>query len=159
MSKPQSPRKVAQTEALASVRNIKGSVQKAQLVLGLVRGMKVSQALNELAFCHKRLAEPARKVLLSAIANAENNHNLNVDKLVVARAYADKSIVMKRWTARGRGRSAGIQKPRVHMTMVVAEQEMEVKAPKAAPTKVAASKPAAKKTNPEAAAPAAAQSE
>jgi large subunit ribosomal protein L22 len=157
MSKPQSPRKVATTEAFASVRNIKGSVQKAQLVLGLVRGMKVSQALNELAFCHKRLAEPARKVLLSAIANAENNHNLNVDKLVVARAYADKSIVMKRWTARGRGRSAGILKPRVHMTMVVAEQEMEVAAPKAAApakaTKPTASKPAAKKTNPEAAAP------
>lgn len=141
MSKQANPRRVSATEAIASAQGIKGSPQKAQLVLELIRGKPVEQALNALQFCRKRLAEPTRKVLLSAIANAANNHQLNVDKLVVAHAYADKGIVMRRFSARGRGRSAPILKPRCHVTIVVAEKAAE------APKAKAAAKPAkAKKT-------------
>lgn len=132
MSKPQAPRKVAANEAFASVRGVKGSVQKAQLVLGLIRGKPVEQALNELTFCRKRLADSAKKALQSAIANAENNHQLNVDKLIVARAYADKGMVLKRFMPRARGRAGKILKPRCHMTVVVAEREAPKAAPKAA---------------------------
>lgn len=135
MSQQANPRRVATHEAMASVKGIKGSPQKAQLVLALIRGKKVEEALNTLQFCRRRLAEPARKVLLSAIANAANNHQLNVDKLVVAHAYADKGIVMRRFHARGRGRSAPILKPRCHITIVVAEKEVEAKAAKPAKTK------------------------
>ncbi|MFZ2587387.1 MAG: 50S ribosomal protein L22 [Alphaproteobacteria bacterium] len=134
MSQQANPRRIATNEAMASAKGVKGSTQKAQLVLELIRGKPVEQALNALQFCRRRLAEPARKVLLSAIANAANNHSLNVDKLVVAHAYADKGIVMKRFSARGRGRSAAILKPRCHLTIVVAEREpvvVEKPAPKA----------------------------
>lgn len=127
MSQQANPRRVAPTEAIASLKGIKGSTQKAQLVLELIRGKPVEQALNALQFCRKRLAEPTRKVLLSAIANAANNHQLNVDKLVVAHAYADKGIVMRRFSARARGRSAKILKPRCHITVVVAEKEPAAK--------------------------------
>lgn len=130
MSQQANPRRVATNQAIASLKGVKGSPQKAQLVLELIRGKPVEQALNTLQFCRKRLAEPTRKVLLSAIANAANNHSLNVDKLVVAHAYADKGIVMRRFSARGRGRSAPILKPRCHLTIVVAEQEPKVKAAK-----------------------------
>lgn len=144
MSQQANPRRVAPNEAIASVKGVKGSTQKAQLVLELIRGKPVEQALNALQFCRRRLAEPTRKVLLSAIANAANNHQLNVDKLVVAHAYADKGIVMKRFSARGRGRSAAILKPRCHITVVVAEKEAEVKPAKKADapakTKVAKAK-------------------
>lgn len=133
MSQQANPRRVAANQAIASLQGVKGSPQKAQLVLELIRGKPVEQALNALQFCRKRLAEPTRKVLLSAIANAANNHSLNVDKLVVAHAYADKGIVLKRFSARGRGRSAQILKPRCHLTIVVAEQE-----PKAKPVKAKA---------------------
>lgn len=141
MSQQANPRRCAANEAMASVKGIKGSPQKAQLVLEIIRGKPVEQALDALQFCRRRLADPARKVLLSAIANAANNHSLNVDKLVVAHAYADKGLVMRRFHARGRGRSAPILKPRCHITIVVAEREAKQKA-KAAPKK--ASKPAAK---------------
>lgn len=154
MSKPQSPRKVAANEAFASVRGVKGSVQKAQLVLSLIRGKKVEHALNDLRFSKKKLAEAARKALMSAIANAETNHGLNVDKLVVARAYADKGLVMKRWTSRGRGRAAGIQKPHVHMTVVVGETVAEAKPAKEAKAPKADAQPAAKKAPAKKAAPA-----
>lgn len=142
MSQQANPRRCAANEAVASVKGIKGSPQKAQLVLEIIRGKPVEQALDALQFCRRRLAEPARKVLLSAIANAANNHNLNVDKLVVAHAYADKGLVMRRFHARGRGRSAPILKPRCHITIVVAEREAKQQA-KAAPKKAA--KPAAAK--------------
>lgn len=147
MSQQANPRRVAANEAMASVKGVKGSPQKAQLVLELIRGKPVEQALNALQFCRRRLAEPTRKVLLSAIANAANNHQLNVDKLVVAHAYADKGIVMRRFSARGRGRSAPILKPRCHLTIVVAEKEPVKVAAK--PAKAKADKPAkatAKKT-------------
>ena len=127
------------TEAAATARGLKGSQQKAQLVLALIRGKPVTHALNDLQFCKKRLASAARKVLLSAIANAEHNAGLNLDKLVVARAYADKGTIMKRFHARARGRAAPVFKHRCHITVVVAEKEAAAKAEKAAkPTKAAA---------------------
>lgn len=139
MSKPNSPRLVAANESFATVRGIKGSHTKAQLVLDIIRGKSVERALNDLTFSRKKLAAVAKKALQSAIANAEHNHSLNVDKLVVARAYADKGTVMKRWNPRARGRAAPIQKARCHLTIVVAEQEPKAKAVKPA------SKPAAAK--------------
>jgi large subunit ribosomal protein L22 len=112
----------ASTEAAATARGLKGSQQKAQLVLELIRGKSVTAALNELQFCKKRLAPDTRKVLLSAIANAEHNAGLNLDKLVVARAYADKGTVLKRFNPRARGRAAPLFKHRCHITVVVAEK-------------------------------------
>lgn len=146
MSKPQSPRWVAQNESFAVARGVKGSVQKAQLVLALIRGKKVEQALNDLTFSRKKLAESARKALLSAVANAENNHGLNVDQLVVSHAYAEKGLVLKRFMARARGRSAGILKPHCHITVVVGEKAKVEKPAKAAkaPAKKAESKAAPK---------------
>lgn len=132
MSKQSNPRLVAANEAMASARGVKGSVQKAQLVLDLIKGQKVERALNDLTFSRKKLAEATRKVLQSAIANAENNHSLNVDRLVVAHAYAEKGLVMKRMVTKGRGRSARILKPFCHITVVVAEREPAAKPVKAA---------------------------
>ena len=138
----------AEHEAIARLQSVKGSVQKGNLVLATIRGKTVDKALAELSFSRKKLAEPAKKLLMSAIANAENNHDLNVDKLIVTEAYADKSIVMKRWRARARGRVGKILKPRCHMTIVVAEKQADAKAEKKAPAKKAA-KPAAKETKTE----------
>lgn len=134
-------------EASATARGLKGSPQKAQLVLDLIRGKSISAALESLQFCKKRLATPTRKVLLSAIANAEHNNQLNLDKLVVARAYADKGPVLKRFNPRARGRAAPLLKHKCHITVVVAEKEAAVKADKAPAVKTekapkaAASKP------------------
>ena len=127
MSKQSTPRRLADTEAKATLKSVKGSVQKAGLVMGLIRGKNVEQALADLQFSRKRLAVELKTVLESAIANAENNHDLNVDKLYVKEAYADKSVVMKRWRARARGRVGKILKPRCHMTVVVAEKQPEAK--------------------------------
>lgn len=146
MSQQANPRRIAPNEAVASAKGVKGSPQKAQLVLALIRGKKVEEALNTLQFCRRRLAEPTRKVLLSAIANAANNHSLNVDNLVVAHAYADKGIVMKRFSARGRGRSAQILKPHIHITIVVAEKEPVVKSKPAKAKKADVSGEASAKT-------------
>jgi len=144
MSKTSAPRLVADNAAIASVRDIKGSHTKAHLVMDLIRGKPVERALNELTFCRKRMAGITKKLLLSAIANAENNHSLNVDKLVVAQAYADKAAVLKRWNPRARGRAAGIVKARCHLTLVVQEQEAKKAAAKPAPKKAAAPKAEAK---------------
>src|SRR5574339_11747 len=111
MSKPAAPRKVGDKEALAVGTTIRGSAQKLNLVAGLIRGKKVEEALNILSFSTKAMAVDVRKVLASAIANAENNHNLDVDSLVVAEASVGKSISMKRWSPRARGRSSRIVKP------------------------------------------------
>jgi large subunit ribosomal protein L22 len=137
MSKSSTPRLLPEHQAQAVARGLKGSVQKAQLVLDLIRGKPVAQAINELSFCNKRLAPLAKKVLLSAIANAEHNHQLNVDRLIVARAFAEKGAVLKRFNPRARGRAAPIHKHNCGLTIVVAEQ-----APKAT---VKAEKPAAAK--------------
>ena len=123
MSKPQSPRKVGDKEALSVGTQIRGSAQKLNLVAGLIRGRKAGDALNILAFSKKAMAVDARKVLASAIANAENNHNLDVDALVVAEASVGKSITMKRFATRGRGKSTRILKPFSRLRIVVREVE------------------------------------
>lgn len=123
MSKPKTPRSLADNEARAILRNVRVSPIKLNLVAELIRGKKVSDALTQLTFSHKRIAQDVKKTLQSAIANAENNHNLNVDALVVKEAYVGKSITMKRFHARARGRGAKILKPFSHLTIVVRESE------------------------------------
>ncbi|QCB41954.1 50S ribosomal protein L22 [Sphingomonas sp. PAMC26645] len=123
MSKQVSPRKVADNEALSVGTQIRGSAQKLGLVAALIRGKKVGDAMNILAFSTRGMAIEARKVLASAIANAENNHNLDVDALVVAEASVGKSITMKRFATRGRGKSTRILKPFSRLRIVVREQE------------------------------------
>ena len=123
MGKQVSPRRVADNEALAVGTTIRGSAQKLNLVAGLIRGRKAEDALNILSFSKKAMAVDVRKVLASAIANAENNHNLDVDALVVAEASVGKSISMKRFATRARGRSSRIVKPFSQIRVVVREQE------------------------------------
>ena len=123
MSKPAAPRKVGDKEALAVATQIRGSAQKLNLVAGLIRGRSASDAMSILQFSNKAMAVDARKVLASAIANAENNHNLDVDALVVSEASVGKSITMKRFATRGRGKSTRILKPFSRLRIVVREQE------------------------------------
>lgn len=125
MGKAKSPRRVGDNEALAMGNSIRGSAQKLNLVAGLIRGRKVEEAMNILSFSNKAMAVDAKKVLASAIANAENNHNLDVDSLIVAEASVGKSLTMKRFKARARGRSAQILKPFSRLRIVVREQEEE----------------------------------
>ena len=125
MGKPKRERSLPDNEAKAIVRNLRISPQKLNLVAGMIRGKKVSQALADLEFSRKRIAVDVRKCVMSAIANAENNHGLDPDDLVVAEAYVGKNLVMKRFHARGRGRSAGILKPFSQITVVVREQKPE----------------------------------
>ena len=128
MSKPKAPRRVADNEALAVGTQIRGSAQKLNLVATLIRGRKVEDALNILAFSKKAMAVDVRKVLASAIANAENNHNLDVDSLVVAEASVGKSFTLKRFHARGRGKSTRILKPFSRVRIVVREAGEEAEA-------------------------------
>ena len=122
MSKPKHPRTLAETEAQAILRNVRISPQKLNLVAGLIRNQPVSQAVATLTFSKRRIAHQVRKTLESAIANAENNHQLDVDRLVVSRAEVGKSIVMRRFMARGRGRASRIEKWFSHLRIVVSEQ-------------------------------------
>jgi large subunit ribosomal protein L22 len=126
MSKPKFQRKLADTEAQAVLHNIRISPRKLNLVAGLIRNQAASTAVATLTFSKRRIAQQVKKVLQSAIANAENNHQLDVDRLVVARAEVGKSIVMRRFHARGRGRSARIEKWFSHITIVVAERSNEL---------------------------------
>ena len=121
MSKKKHPRALGETEAKAVSRVIRVSPQKLNLVAQLIRGKKVETALADLEFSRKRIAIDVRKCLQSAIANAENNHDLEVDDLVVAEAHVGKSIVIKRFHARGRGRAASVLKRFSHLTIVVRE--------------------------------------
>ena len=123
MSKPKHERMLAETEAQAITRNIRVSPRKLNLVAAMIRGKKAEEALNILQFSPKAMAVEVRKVLASAIANAENNHNLDVDALVVAEASVGKSLSMKRWTPRARGRSSRIVKPFSRVRIVVREQQ------------------------------------
>jgi large subunit ribosomal protein L22 len=123
MGKRARERALSDTEAKAVARMLRISPQKLNLVAGLIRGKKVSSALADLEFSRKRIARDVRKCLESAIANAENNHDLDVDDLVVAEAYVGKALVMKRFHARGRGRAGGILKPFSNLTIVVREVE------------------------------------
>ena len=125
MSKPKSPRRVGDREALAVATSIRGSAYKLNLVAGLIRGRKVGEALNILQFSTKAMAVDVRKVLASAVANAENNHNLDVDALIVKEASVGKALVMKRFTPRARGRAARIEKPFSRLRVVVREMGAE----------------------------------
>jgi large subunit ribosomal protein L22 len=125
MGKASAPRRVADNEALAVGTTIRGSAQKLGLVAALIRGKKAEDALNILKFSTKGMAEDVRKVLASAIANAENNHNLDVDALFVAEASVGKALTMKRFMARGRGKSSRIVKPFSRLRIVVREREEE----------------------------------
>jgi len=123
MGKTARERTLPDNEAKAVARNIRVSPQKLNLVAQLIRGKKVSTALADLQFSRKRIAIDVKKCLESAIANAENNHDLDVDDLIVAQAHVGKAMVMKRWTPRGRGRSGRIMKPFSHLTIIVRQVE------------------------------------
>ncbi|AMM83891.1 MULTISPECIES: 50S ribosomal protein L22 [Martelella] len=125
MGKAKAARRLKENEAQAVTRTIRVSPQKLNLVAAMIRGKKVDRALADLEFSQKRVSETVRKTLESAIANAENNHDLDVDQLIVAEAYVGKSIVAKRFMVRGRGRASRILKPFSHLTIVVREVEEE----------------------------------
>ena len=141
MGKPSHERRLANNEAQAVVKSLRISPQKLNLVAGLIRGKKVDQAMAELEFSQKRIAGDVRKCVMSAVANAENNHGLDVNELVVAEAYVGKNLTLKRFHARGRGRGAAILKPFSQLTVVVRQVE-EDEAPKKAKAKPAARKSA-----------------
>ena len=123
MGKPKTERALKDNEAKAVLRMLRISPQKLNLVAQLIRGKKVEKALADLEFSHKRIAGQVKKVLESAIANAENNHGFDTDAIVVAEAYVGNSLVMKRFMARGRGKSARVEKPVSHLTIVVRQVE------------------------------------
>jgi large subunit ribosomal protein L22 len=125
MGKPKAPRRLADNEARAVTRTIRVSPQKLNLVAAMIRGKKVGSALADLTFSRKRIASTVKKTLESAIANAENNHDLDIDDLVVAQAHVGKSLVIKRFVPRGRGRAGRIHKPFSHLTIVVRQVEAE----------------------------------
>jgi large subunit ribosomal protein L22 len=125
MGKPSRERALPDNEAKAIARNIRVSPQKLNLVAQLIRGKKVATALADLQFSRKRIAVDVKKCLESAIANAENNHDLDVDDLIVAEAHVGKGLVMKRWSPRGRGRSGKILKPFSHLTIIVRQVEAQ----------------------------------
>jgi large subunit ribosomal protein L22 len=122
MSKPKHPRGLADSEAQAVTFNIRVSPRKLNLVAAMIRGTKAQDAVAQLTFSKRRIAGTVKKTLESAIANAENNHSLDVDRLVVARAEVGRASVMKRFHARGRGKSSTIEKWFSHLKIVVAEQ-------------------------------------
>ena len=124
MSKQKTPRALKDTEAKAVARMLRVSPQKLNLLAQLIRGKKVDRALADLEFSRKRIAFDVKKTLESAIANAENNHDLDVDDLVVAEAHVGKALVMKRFHARARGRAGRIEKPFSNLTIVVREVEV-----------------------------------
>ena len=121
MSQTKNPRRVNANEARVKLVSIRISPQKLNLVAASIRGLKVQRALNELEFSRKRIAKDVRKALYSAISNAENNHNLDIDNLIVAESYVGKGIVMKRFASRARGPSSRIIKPFSELTIVVRE--------------------------------------
>jgi len=123
MSKSAHPRRLSDTESTAIARNIRVSPRKLNIVAGQIRGKSAASAVNELKFSRKRIAEDVRKALESAIANAENNHQLDVDRLVVSEASVGKAMVLKRFHARARGRGASILKPFSNLTIVVKERD------------------------------------
>jgi large subunit ribosomal protein L22 len=125
MGKQSAPRRVGDNEALAVGTTIRGSAQKLNLLAALIRGRKVEDALNILKFSKKGMAQDVSKVLASAIANAENNHNLDVDALVIKEASVGKALSMKRFQARARGKSSRIVKPFSRLRIVVREHEEE----------------------------------
>ncbi len=159
MSKSAKAPRRKDNQAIAKARYIKGSERKLNLVAQLIRGKAAQKALVDLEFSHRRVAREVKKVLEAAIANAENNHNLDVDLLIVREATVGKTMVMKRFHARGRGRSAAVEKPFSNITIIVEEKaagEAPAKAKKKAAKKdTAAEKPAKSEGKAKAAKPAA----
>ena len=123
MGKKSAHRPYADNEAMAFSKHIRVSAQKLNLVAALIRGLDCEKAISELTFSKRRIAQDVKKVLESAIANAENNHDLDVDRLYVAEAYVGRSMVMKRWRARARGRTGKIFKPFSNLRVIVRERE------------------------------------
>ena len=134
MGKQSSPRRRADNEAQAVLRNLRISPQKLNLVAAMIRGMDANKAIATLSFSRRRIANDVKKVLQSAIANAENNHSLDVDRLYVKEAHVGKGLVMKRFKARARGRGARILKPFSHLTIVVGERGPEIFVPNSSGT-------------------------
>ncbi len=133
MSKSKTERRLPADKAMAKATSIRSSARKLNLVAASIRGKSAAAAVTQLTFEKRRVSNEVKKVLLSAIANAENNHSLDVDRLVVSEAYCGRSFVMKRFHARGRGKSAGIEKPFSNLTIVVQERaEGEINAKRAA---------------------------
>jgi large subunit ribosomal protein L22 len=122
MGKPATPRALADNEASAFLRAIRISPQKLNLVAQMIRGKAAQAALAELTFSHRRIARDVKKVLQAAIANAENNHQLDVDRLYVKEATVGRAFVMKRFHTRGRGRSSRVEKHFAHLTVIVRER-------------------------------------
>ena len=123
MSKKAAPRRLAETEASAYARALKVSARKLNLVAQTIRGKDANSALNELTFSPRRIARDVKKVLQAAIANAENNHQLDVDKLYVKEATVGRAFTLKRFHARGRGRAAQVEKYFANLTVIVRERE------------------------------------
>ena len=123
MAQEKNARRLDDDQAMAKARMLRTSPQKLNLVAQSIRGMQVERALNELTFSRKRIAQDVKKVLESAIANAENNHDLDIDSLVVDQAFVGKNLVMKRYKPRARGRMGKILKPFAEITIVVREKE------------------------------------
>jgi large subunit ribosomal protein L22 len=123
MGKDKNPRRVAENEAMAKVRSLRTSPQKLNLVAAMIRGKKVEKAIADLTFSKKRIAVDVKKCLQSAVANAENNHNLDVDELIVAEAWVGKNLTMKRGRPRARGRFGRIMKPFAELTIKVRQVE------------------------------------
>ena len=155
MGKEQNPRRVAENEAFAKTKMLRTSPQKLNLVAAMIRGKKVDKALSDLTFSKRRIAGDVKKCLQSAIANAENNHNLDVDQLVVAEAWVGKNLVMKRGRPRARGRFGKIMKPFSEITIKLREIDAAAEAAKKAAAKqkrTASNRQAEATTTPEAAA-------
>ena len=128
MGKAKRERVLSESEAMAVARNLRVSPQKLNLLAQLIRGKKVETALADLEFSRKRIAKDVRKCVMSAVANAENNHGLDVNDLIVSQAYVGKNLVIRRFHARGRGRMSAIQKPFSQLTVVVKEKVQEAAA-------------------------------
>ena len=128
MGKPKRERALADDEAKAVAKNLRISPQKLNLLAQMIRGKKVDTALADLEFSRKRIAKDVRKCVMSAVANAENKHGLDVNDLVVKEAYVGKNLVLTRFHARGRGRMSPIEKPFAQLTVVVKAQEEEAQA-------------------------------
>jgi len=125
MGKPQSPRRLDETEAQACLRGLRTSPRKLNLIAETIRGKTADSALAELTFSRRRIAHEVKKVLQAAIANAENNHQLDVDRLYIKEATVSRAFVLKRFHTRGRGRSARVEKHFSHLTVVVRERAEE----------------------------------
>lgn len=123
MSKKSNPRRFSENKANASLKSLRISAQKLNLIASMIRGKKVEEALKDLMLCRKRAAKDVQKLLLSAVANAETNHGLDIDALIVHEAYVGKNITMKRFMARARGRGTRILKPFSRINIIVGTSE------------------------------------